>query len=269
MVKRKISEADVASALMSLKRARTKKTGSRGKRNPARALSNNKKWVTSQARHIPLGIPINPFPSKLRTTLTYAPAATYWAPASNSAVAQYALNGIFQPEQSGAVFGTGVQPLYFDQMCTSTGPYKQYKVHGWRGKIKIINPTGQYDDTPSTSTRDCWEVIFQQGFELAAEGDSNAELQAAPNIQRFLVPSGIVNGSAGEITIHFNGRTRDFMDSTVDDSSLAGAYNGNPSVTVYGNLGVRSLNSKTITAYVQMTLEYDVEFYGFDSAISA
>lgn len=226
-------------------------------------------WTEGQAMPLKLQIPVNPFPPKFRTKLTYAPASTYWTPATNTAVAQYALNGLFQPEIAGAVFGTGIQPLYFDQLCTSTGPYKQYKVHGWKGVIRLINVSGQYDDTPSTSARDSWEVIFQQGFELAAEGDTNAELQSAPNIQRYILPNGFVGGSKSCLEIPFNGKVRDFVDSTVEDSSMAGAYTGNPSVVVYGNLGVRSLNSKTITGIVQMTLEYDVEFFGFDAVQSA
>lgn len=226
-------------------------------------------WTENQARRLKLQIPVNPFPPKFRTKLTYAPAATYWTPGVNSVVAQWALNGLYQPEIAGAVFGTGVQPLFFDQLCTSTGPYKQYKVHGWRGELKIQNCGGQYDDTPSTSARDSWDLIFQQGFELAAEGDTNTELQSAPNIQRYLVPNGFIGGADANQTIYFNGKVSDFMDRSVDDSTLAGAYTGNPSVVIYGNLGVRSLNSKTITAAVQLTIEYDVEFFGFDAAQSS
>ena len=44
----------------------------------------------------------------------------------------------------------------------------------------MVNLGGQSDDTPSTSLRDIYEVLYQQGYELSAEGDTNAELQAAP-----------------------------------------------------------------------------------------
>lgn len=222
-------------------------------------------WTERQARPLSLQIPVNPFPPKFRTKLTYAPAATYWAPGASNTVAQWALNGLYQPEISGSVFGTSIQPLFFDQLCSSTGPYKQYKVHGWRGQIRIQNCQGQLDDTPSLSQRDVWELIFQQGFELAAEGDTNGELQVAPNIQRYIVPNGFIGGSDSNRIIYFNGKARDFVDSTVEDSSMAGGYTGNPAVVVYANMGVRSLNGKTITAAVQITLEYDVEFFGFDS----
>ena len=41
----------------------------------------------------------------------------------------------------------------------------------------MVNLGGQSDDTPSTSLRDIYEVLYQQGYELSAEGDTNAELQ--------------------------------------------------------------------------------------------
>lgn len=266
MAKRKATSSERMSRIAQRAYKRPRRTLRKG---AVGYLRGARTWALSQAKHFKLGMPINPFPPKMRTRLTYAPAATYWTPGVNTVVAQYALNGLFQPELAGAVFGTGVQPLYFDQMCTSTGPYKQYKVHGWKGMVKIINPAGQYDDTPSTSSRDCWEVIYQQGFETTSEGDTNTELQSAPNIQRFLLPSGMVNGSAGQQTIHFSGRTRDFVDATVDDSTLAAVFSANPGVLIVGSIGVRSLNSETITAYVQITIEYDVEFFGFDATISA
>ena len=43
----------------------------------------------------------------------------------------------------------------------------------------MVNLGGQSDDTPSTSLRDIYEVLYQQGYELSAEGDTGAELQAA------------------------------------------------------------------------------------------
>ena len=71
----------------------------------------------------------------------------------------------------------------------------------------MVNLGGQSDDTPSTSLRDIYEVLYQQGYELSAEGDTNAELQAAPNLQRHMLP-GIVNGSASENPFIFKEKQR-------------------------------------------------------------
>ena len=44
----------------------------------------------------------------------------------------------------------------------------------------------------------------------SAEGDTNTELQSAPNLQRHLLP-GIVNGSASQKSIYFQGKCKDFL----------------------------------------------------------
>ena len=166
------------------------------------------RWISKQNRPFRATIPINPFPPVYRTKVTWAPPATVWTPGSGNAVIQFKLNSVFDCELS-SVFSATQQPLFFDTICTSTGPYKQFKVLGWRGKIHMVNLGGQSDDTPSTSLRDIYEVLYQQGYELSAEGDTNAELQAAPNLQRHLLP-GIVNGSASEKSIYFQGHRRIF-----------------------------------------------------------
>ena len=216
------------------------------------------RWIAKQNRPFRATIPINPFPPVYRTKVTWAPPATTWTPGSGNAVIQFKLNSVFDCELS-SVFSATQQPLFFDTICTSTGPYKQFKVLGWRGKIHMVNLGGQSDDTPSTSLRDIYEVLYQQGYELSAEGDTNAELQAAPNLQRHLLP-GIVNGSASEKSIYFQGQSKDFFATGTDDSTLVGNYLGDPAVIVYGSLGVRSLNSKNIFMAFQVTIEYDVEF---------
>ena len=132
----------------------------------------------------------------------------------------------------------------------------------------MVNLGGQSDDTPSTSLRDIYEILYQQGYELSAEGDTNAELQAAPNLQRHLLP-GIVNGSASEKSIYFQGQSKDFFFATgTDDSTLVGNYAADPAIIVYGSLGVRSLNSKNIFMAFQVSIEYDVEFFSNDGVIS-
>ena len=123
----------------------------------------------------------------------------------------------------------------------------------------MVNLGGQSDDTPSTSLRDIYEVLYQQGYELSAEGDTNAELQAAPNLQRHLLP-GIVNGSASEKSIYFQGQSKDFFATGTDDSTLVGNYLGDPAVIVYGSLGVRSLNSKTFSWHFKLPLNMTWNF---------
>ena len=92
------------------------------------------RWIAKQNRPFRATIPINPFPPVYRTKVTWAPPATTWTPGSGSAVIQFKLNSVFDCELS-SVFSATQQPLFFDTICTSTGPYKQFKVLGWKEKF--------------------------------------------------------------------------------------------------------------------------------------
>ena len=124
----------------------------------------------------------------------------------------------------------------------------------------MVNLGGQSDDIHQVphyviSMRYC----ISKDMSCLRKGDTNAELQAAPNLQRHLLP-GIVNGSASEKSIYFQGQSKDFFATGTDDSTLVGNYAADPAIIVYGSLGVRSLNSKNIFMAFQVTIEYDVEF---------
>ena len=44
----------------------------------------------------------------------------------------------------------------------------------------MVNLGGQSDDIPSTSLRDIYEVLYQQGYELSAEGDTTQNFKQHP-----------------------------------------------------------------------------------------
>ena len=68
-------------------------------------------------------------------------------------------------------------------------------------------------------------------------------------------------------SIYFQGKCKDFA-TTADDSTLVGNYAADPAIIVYGSFGARSLNSKNILLGLQVTLEYDVEFFSNDGVSS-
>ena len=184
--------------------------------------------------------------------MTWAPPATTWTPGSGNAVIQFKLNSVFDCELSSVL----VPP---NNHCFLIPSAPQLDL--------ISNLRSLGGEEKFISLRDIYEVLYQQGYELSAEGDTNAELQAAPNLQRHLLP-GIVNGSASEKSIYFQGQSKDFFATGTDDSTLVGNYLGDPAVIVYGSLGVRSLNSKNIFMAFQVTIEYDVEFFSNDGVVS-
>ena len=56
--------------------------------------------------------------------------------------------------------------------------------------------------------------------------------------------------------------------TTADDSTLVSNYAADPAIIVYRSFGARSLNSKNILLGLQVTLEYDVEFFSNDGVSS-
>lgn len=228
-------------------------------------MAMSRKWARREVLPNVGKLIINPFPITYRTTLTWAPAAGIDG-AVSSAVYQWKLNDLFDPDP-GSIFGTTTQPLYFDQICSATGPYKSYIVHGWRTKVTVINTTGIADTVPGQTLCDVLEVICQQGYELSAEGDTNSELQSAPNRQRVLL-SPMQAGCNNRYTFYLSGKTTDYSTKPAYDSTHAGTYTASPAIVIFGNIGCRSLNGDNYNIAIAMQHEFDVEFFNTDAAAS-
>jgi len=207
---------------------------------------------------------INPFPTTWRTKLTWHPPCVNVA-GTASAVYQIKLNDCFDPDGTGT-FGNG-QPLYFDEICSTTGPYKSFIVHGWKARIDVNNSTGSGDTVPYQTLCDALEVIVQQGYEINTEGDTNAELQSAPNREVALL-SPALEAPHNRHTFYLNGKTMDYTTKPAFDSTLAGNFTGSPSTVIFGNIGLRSIVGDNYSAYMMVHVEFDVEFYDIDGAAS-
>lgn len=234
----------------------------KNKKNKKDAMIKNQRMGSRQIGAAISRMAVNPFPRLLRTTMTWAPPALNYAPASSNFVMQFNLNGITAC-QSTSVFST-TQPLYFDDICSNTGPYNTYVVHGWKMRLDVLNLT---IGSP-TSSSSAVELLVQQGYETLSDGDTNAELQAAPNVERYLLSAAGCGGELDRQLVTIQGRTRDFIGDVNFDSSNEGNYTGNPSVTLRLNIGARSLDSSYVTLGLQMQLQYDVEFSILDAVAS-
>lgn len=219
------------------------------------------KWTVSKS--VPV-LDINPFPTTYRTTLTWHPPAVNLS-GSNNAVYQIKVNDAFDPDGTGS-FGNG-QALYFDQICSSTGPYKSFIVHGWRAQVTINNSTGSGDTVPYQTLCDAVELIVQQGYEINTEGDTNAELQSAPNRQVALL-SPALEAPGNRHTFYMRGKTSDYVTVPAFDSTLGGNFAASPAVVVFLNIGARSIAGDNFSLYAMVHVEFDIEFYNQDGAAS-
>ncbi len=77
-----------------------------------------------------------PFPSRRRTVFRYTDDRALAEAAAGAGVAHaYRLNSLYDPDYT----GLGNQPMYFDQLVTSSGPYTKYRVFNTRVKVGFIN----------------------------------------------------------------------------------------------------------------------------------
>lgn len=259
MVKRKryTLEKSMRTASQSYARKKGRVSSSRSRYLSAGARFSKKSTINSIPR-----MPVNPFPVTLRTTVSWNPPAIEQIPAAVSAVVQFRLNDVFDPDVSNIMNG---QPLYLDQLMSSTGPYKAFIVHGWKSKFVIINTAGI--DATAPTARNTLECIAHQGTELAAESDTNAELQALPNQQRYLI-QGEDQAPLNKKVIYMNGRASDFTTKTAFDSTMQGNFAASPALAIFGTIGLRSLENSNIRYCIHAVVEFDVEFFSMDGAAS-
>lgn len=185
-----------------------------------------------------------PFPIAKRCTLRYSDIYTMTSTSGSVALQVFKLNSAYDPDSTGA----GHQPRFFDQFCTATGPYLNYRVRGWRWKANfgftaasaveqfriqaVTNTTGSIASYPSAAelpgAQDGW---LNQGFSRAI--------------------------LAGESTLE---KTITKKATARAETNYVGAYNSDPTVLVYLILTATQTNGGSGTCQVLFTLEQDIEF---------
>lgn len=82
---------------------------------------------------------LGPFPKVMNTTLVYKNPSVNVTSAGISSYnyCNFALNSMFDFDQTNIIGNK--QPLFYDQLLSIDGPYKNYKVNAWKTTIKFIN----------------------------------------------------------------------------------------------------------------------------------
>lgn len=138
---------------------------------------------------------------------------------------------------NGTSFGNK-QPLYYDALFSSSGPYKNYKVDSWTTSYTIINMA----DVPVT-------VFAIPPISATAEIDSLAEADNFPGVKRLYLTAKTGSKSHGTVTV--TGNVRDVYSSASTDLGFVGAYNTDPAYLVYQGLFFASADGTTaLNCYV-------------------
>lgn len=249
------------SQTISFKKKRS--TASRKMRAPGTGVLRVNRKINWQQAHKSISIPmaINPFPPVFKTTMTYPIRAFNYAPGTVTGIFKLRLNSLFDVDVDSAI--GDLQPLYLDQLLSSTGPYQVYRVNSWRCKITVENTINAY----SATVNGC-EMIVGQGYFATTDIDAAGEVRNMPNTQvRMLGWYGIPSCRG---VAYLNGSTREFVTGDIKDDTLAADSGSNPSQTIYGFVALSNLNvaGNSVTANICVQLEQDVEFFKQDAVAS-
>lgn len=198
-----------------------------------------------------------PFQGKKRLTFIYENELTSVGGATNLLNASIACNSCFDVDKSGSNCYGNKQPLYFDALISSSGPYKQYKVISWKTTYTVVN-------TQNTCPLTIWAL---PPISAPAEIDSAAEADNFPGVKRlYLTPSG---GSKSMGTVVTTGHVADVYPSYTSDNTLVGTNATDPSTIIYGGLVIHGSDGTTApSVYVSIKHEMYTELDVLDAIVS-
>lgn len=260
MVKRTFSQAEASQALAELisKRAKRKSVKAKSTRY-GQSVANARR----QMKRSILPVIRNPLPIQYKTTVTYPPKVFTLTGAGGVGTEidlVLSLNDVYAFDYNGVI--GNIQPLYLDQLLSSTGPYKRFKVTAWRCKLTVDNLS------QSGSSLLPLDVIIGQGYLAAADCDSFAELSSLPNTQRRML-QWYGGGPSARAVMEMNGTLAQFAGPQKDAVEMCGTYSASPSQIIFGALTCQCADSSKVpTISIQVHCEMDVTFYSDDGAQS-
>lgn len=159
----------------------TKRKIIRRRRNVKRVY---RKKVRKTYRRIPRAM--GPFPRIMNTQLVYKqPSSTITSGGLlNYKAVRFTANGMYDYDYDNLL--SNKQPLYYDQLLSIDGPYRQYRVNAYKTKIKFINlsdkalnvywqpaSVNNYTDNDTPPEMQNWPGVIHQ--QLTAQGNSRPQ----------------------------------------------------------------------------------------------
>jgi hypothetical protein len=197
-----------------------------------------------------------PFAPHKRLSLEYLNELSQMGGATNFTSISVCCNDLYDFDRTN-YFGNK-QPLYFDSLCSASGPYKSFKVISWETTYTVVNTSASCPIT-------VWAI---PPVSAAAEIDSAAEADNFPGVMvLYLTP---LSGSASKGTVTVKGHIDDVYDNFKEaDATLIGTYSASPASQVFGGLCVHGSDGSTApTVYIAIRHVAYVEFSQIDALVS-
>lgn len=205
-----------------------------------------------------VGLP-DSFMTKLRYTQVFTMSAGIGAPYQQY---QFRGNSIYDPDLTGG----GAQPVWFDNLCSSTGPYTSYLVTACKIACRF-NATG---DTFAIGNADV--AVSPSNVTYAntawADIDDQASYPKTRNTQT------VRYDNAGSKWIKNYATTKEMFDVkksgdlSINQGAFSSAYNTNPVATWYWIIGAQGMDrtSTSMSVNVKVVLTYYVKFFNLYEA---
>ena len=203
----------------------------------------------------------SPFPRTARKTLRYADTLLMTSSSGAAFYQVFRLNSCFDPDLT----GTGHQPYYFDQFCSSGGPYLSYRVLGARVVIEACidygTPLpGMIVAGPSISSSTPPRSLIGGEVQPMLELPGWTGMQLSPNSPlrklKFQFDIGKLFG------VPKNG--------TQIEEEYEALYNANPADVMFFHICFQAADASSSTqAVVSVMIEYDVKFQNVASVSSS
>lgn len=176
----------------------------------------------------------DPFPDQMRTKLVFC-QRNQVNPAGLVSSYTYNLNSLYDPD----VTGVGTQPMYYDQLCSSTGPYQRYRVYSCKYEIIISNlntparySVCAYGNSPPADVDDATENAWGKG------GIINSMTSGGGSIKKI----------TGYVSL------KKLLGESVEDDRDQALYNASPSNSARLAVQLESLDSATNMTSVNFTV---------------
>lgn len=202
-----------------------------------------------------LGLQKGPFPAKRWVSFEYSNALAVITSASPLYTISVSPNDMYDFDKTGD-FGNK-QPLYFDSLMSSTGPYKNYYVDSWVTTYTIINTLA----IPIT----VWAPL---PVSSSTEIDTKTEVDNLPGVQRLYLTA--ANGSKCIGTVTVKGHVKDVYPTFSKEVGLTGNYGASPTLGIFQGLVIGSADGSTNIGGVIVAVKHvaHTELAGIDALVS-
>lgn len=148
------------------------------------------------------------------------------------------------------------QPMYYDALLNSSGPYKSYKVISWKTTWTFINA--------STLGVNIW---ISPPLTASSECDAVAEAEEFPGVKKITLTA--ESGSKGTTTCTVTGHYKDVYPTMGGAAELFAGYNANPSATMAATVVYQPADGAAVTKlYVGVKHIMYVELGQVDNIVS-